>query len=280
MDLNNLNKLLPLYWTAKKCGKHDGLSNQHGMLLLKNLKVDPNTYFEQVKSNTFTFMPFGKISWSEFLKRSKLAEYLKSEYINDALNITTARPAIGKGEFLFASCFNNIGFSETAGDLVDLETGKKIEFKGIKANMSGDGKIYKQLNKSVLYSLFSLFNTSDGFEHFNKECAKKIDELLAKNPDKINKVLEILQNINKSSSIIANEFAKLYKTHNDIFSIVGAMQLYMYLHLQKASYLLMTNDQGFCCFETPETPEEAYNIITNIKLSTWYTGTNSMSIGI
>lgn len=280
MDLNSLNALLPKFWTAEKCGKHEGLADQHGMLLMKNLLVKPEDLFEQLAKNTFTFQNFSKISWVDFLRRANLAEYLKPEYINDALNVTTARPAIGKGEFLFASCFANIGFSSGKGDLVDMRNNTLIEFKGIRSTLSGDGKEYKQMNRSLMYSVFSQFNTSTQFDHFNRDCGKDLDELLKHSPDKIETVLKILQNLSNENTKIANMFGKLYRLKGNIFNTVGAMQLYTYMNLQKSSYLLMTNDQGFCCFQKPEQPIDAYNIVTNVKLSSWETGNRGMTIGI
>lgn len=280
MDLNSLNELLPKFWTKQKCGKHEGLDNQHGMLLMKHLLVNPKDFFEQLKINIFTFQNFSKIAWSDFLKRANLSEYLKPEYLNDALNITTARPAIGKGEFLFVSCFSNIGFSTGKGDLVDLRNNILVEFKGIRSTVSGDGKQYKQMNRSLMYSVFSQFDTSCQTDHFNRDCAEELDELLKQHPNKTVKVLTLLQNITNENTKIAEEFASLYKLKGNIFNIVGAMQLYTYLRLQKAAYLLMTNEQGFCCFECPKQPIDAYNIITNIKLSSWETGNRGMTIGI
>lgn len=280
MDLNSLNDLLPKFWTSKKCGKHEGLANQHGMLLMKNLLVKPEDLFEQLGKNIFNFQNFPKISWGDFLKRANLAEYLKPEYINDALNVTTARPAIGKGEFLFASCFSNIGFSGGKGDLYDMRTNKLVEFKGIRSTMSGDGKEYKQMNRSLMYSVFSQFNTSTQFDHFNRECGEDLDELLKRQPDKIGTILKMLQNLSNENTKIANEFASLYKLKGNIFNTVGAMQLYIYMNLQNASFLLMTNEQGFCCFEKPKQPIDAYNIVANIKLSSWETGNRAMTIGI
>ena len=203
MDFSSLNTLLPKFWTEKKCGKHDGLAVQHGMLLMKNLLVKPEDLFEQIEKNTFTFGTFTKIPWSEFLSRAKLAEYLKPNYIEDALNVTTARPAIGKGEFLFASCFSNIGFNPGKGDLVDMNTGNNIEFKGIRSTLSGDGKEYRQMNRSLMYSVFSLFNTGTQFDHFNRDCAKELDRLLRVQPEKIYNVLKLLQNISNANDKVA-----------------------------------------------------------------------------
>lgn len=282
MDLNSLNTLLPKFWTRQKCGKHEGLANQHGMLLLKNLLVKPEDLFEQLDKNIFKFQSFSKIGWGDFLSRASLSEYLKDGYVNDALNVTTARPAIGKGEFLFASCFSNIGFSKDKGDLVDMQTGKRIEVKGIRSTLSGDGKLYKQMNKGIIYSVFSLFDTSAQYGHFNRDCAEELDELIKQKPDKLRNVLVILQNLDHAheNTGIANSFAKLYQIKPNLFNVVGAMQLYTYMRVQKADFLMMTNDSGFCCFARPEQPIDAYNIVDSVKLSSWETGNRGMTIGV
>ena len=108
MDFNSLNKLLNDFWTPQKYGKHKDIANQHGMLLLKHLKTSPEAFFEFLNKNTFKFQNISGISWNDFLTRSGLNGYLNDGYIEDALKITTARPAIGKGEFLFVSSFKNI----------------------------------------------------------------------------------------------------------------------------------------------------------------------------
>lgn len=280
MDSNNLNKCLVDYWTAKKCGKHTEIIKQHGMLLLKNLKVDPEDLFEQINENKFTFQTFKLIPWSEFLNRANLAEYLKPEYIKDALEVTTSRPAIGKGEFLFVSCFGNLGFASGKGDIIDLNTNRTCEFKGVRSTLSGDNKTYKQMNKSLIYSVFSLFETGGEYTHFNRECAAEIDKLLKDKPNLLPKVLERLQNVSEPNMKVSRAFAELYNIKPDIFNIVGAMQLYIYMNVQKASYILFTNNEGFCCYEKPQTPQDAYRIVTELKLSSWMEGDYGMTIGL
>lgn len=280
MDSNNLNKCLNDYWTDKKSGKHNELAKQHGMLLLKNLKVEPEDLFEQVNENIFKFQTFLLIPWKDFLIRANLAEYLKPEYIKDALEITSLRPAIGKGEFLFVSCFSNLGFSSGKGDIIDLNTGKICEFKGIRSTLSGDNKIYKQMNKSLIYSIFSLFETSAEYDHFNRDCAAKLDDLLKDRPNLLIKVLERLQNVSAPNTKVSHAFVDLYNIKHDLFNVVGAMQLFIYMLIQKASYILLTNNDGFCCYERPQTPMEAFKIIKELKLSSWQTGDYGMTIGI
>lgn len=280
MDSNNLNTYLTTYWTDKKSGKNRELAKQHGMLLLKNLKADPKDLFEQIGENVFKFQTFPLISWGDFLRRANLAEYLKPEYVNDALEITSARPAIGKGEFLFVSCFSNLTFTGGKGDIVDLNTGKLCEFKGIRSTLSGNSKFYKQMNKSLIYSIFSLFETSGEYDHFNRDCAAELDNLLKDKPNLLVKVLERLQNVYEPNTKLSHAFAELYNIKGDLFTVVGAMQLLIYMLVQRASYILLTNNEGFCCYERPQTPLDAFRIVKELKLSSWQTGDYGMTIGI
>lgn len=280
MDSKTLNKCLINYWTDKKSGKHEELIKQHGMLLLKNLKVEADDLFEQIEENTFKFQTFPMISWNEFLNRANLAEYLKPEYVKDALEVTSSRPAIGKGEFLFVSCFSNLAFSTGKGDVIDLKTGKICEFKGIRSTLSGDSKVYRQMNKSLIYSIFSMFETSGEYDHFNRDCADDISKLLKDKPNLLVKVLERLQNVYEPNTKIAHAFAELYNIKNDLFTVVGAMQLFIYMLVQKASFILFTNNEGFCCFARPQTPDDAFRIVKGLKLSSWQTGDYGMTIGI
>lgn len=280
MDSNNLNKYLTAYWTPAKCGKHTEIIKQHAMVLMLNLKVEPEDLFEQINENKFTFQNFKLIPWSDFLKSANLAEYLKPEYVKDALEVTTSRPAIGKGEFLFVSCFGNLGFASGKGDIVDLRTKKICEFKGVRSTLSGDNKIFKQMNKSLIYSIFSLFDAGAQHTHFNRECAVDIDNLLKDKPNLLPKVLERLQNVSEPNMKVSRAFAELYNIKSDLFNIVGAMQLYIYMNVQNASYILFTNNDGFCCYEKPQTPQDAYRIVTELKLSSWMEGDYGMTIGI
>ena len=111
MNPNNLKDCLTKFWTPKKCGKSgepEDFIEQHDMILGRTLMADPADLLEQLEENIFNFQKFDMIEWSDFLRRANLAEYLKSDYIRLALDVTTTRPAIGKGEFLFVSCFSNL----------------------------------------------------------------------------------------------------------------------------------------------------------------------------
>ena len=54
MDSNNLNKYLTAYWTPAKCGKHTEIIKQHAMVLMPNLKVEPEDLFEQINEEKDT----------------------------------------------------------------------------------------------------------------------------------------------------------------------------------------------------------------------------------
>ena len=286
MDFNSLNKLLNEFWTPQKCGKHKDIANQHGMLLLKYLKTSPEAFFEFLNKNTFKFQNISGISWSDFLTRSGLNGYLNEGYIEDALKVTTSRPAIGKGEFLFVSSFKNVCFSGREGDLIDSSQGARIEVKGVRAEICGDGIKYKQMNNDILSAAFGVYNTGTNYRYFNRDCARELEELIRhtnNDQSKLSQLLCRLQNISSESLAIAQRFAKLYKytlSDDTLFNIVGAMQLYIYL--KNVKYLLMVNNTGFKCFENDGKPETLLKFFTDekIKLSSWETGAKGMEIGI
>ena len=61
---------------------------------------------------------------------------------------------------------------------------------------------------------------------------------------------------------------------------VGAMQLYTYMSMQNADFLIMVDNEGFCCFERPKTAIESQRIISSINLSSWQTGDYGMTVSI
>ena len=150
-----LSKFIKDFWTDKKSGKHPELMNKHKAILEADLLVSPKDLFEQLNANKFIFQNFGPVNISDFLRKAKLDSYLKPEFVNHALNVTTHQPAIGKGEFLLVSCFKNINFAFESGDLID-DDGNRIEVKGNHAPIGGP-KGFKQMNKSLMFSIYRLF---------------------------------------------------------------------------------------------------------------------------
>ena len=126
-----ISKGLDKFWTEKKLGKHKDAKEKQKQLLMKYLTGNPANFFSALNESKFNVGNFGPSSISNILVDANLSKYIKKEYIKDALSITSARPAIGKGEFLFASLFNNIGFSKST-----YFSDNSYSSKGIKMDLS------------------------------------------------------------------------------------------------------------------------------------------------
>ncbi len=270
-----LSKYLKEFWTEKKCGKHPELMDKHKAILLNDLVVSPKDLFEQLNKNIFTFQNFGPIKLSEFLTKSKLDSYLKPEYLQHALTVTTHQPAIGKGEFLLVSCFKNINFSFESGDLTD-DNGNRIEVKGNHSSIAGVNG-FKQMNKSIMFSIYRLFNTNPDYEDLTMKCAENLEDLLSKNPEQIKKTMLLLQNNVKESYELANNMTELYNETPHLLDIVAAAHLFVYLKVQNANYLMALNDKAFAGFEAPKTLKQSYEIIKHFNVNGWTTGNKGIT---
>lgn len=118
------------FWTNEKLGRHKDLADQAELLYEHYALCSADKLLMRLKQSIFKFGNYGPCDWSEYLDKANLDDCLKPEFVDAALKVTTARPSIGKGEFLFAATFNNIGFAPDSGDLIDLITKQKIEVKG------------------------------------------------------------------------------------------------------------------------------------------------------
>lgn len=299
MDFNSLNIQLQQFWDNIKLGKHTDMANQHGMLLMKHLKTDPNEFFKYLNKNKFTFKEFGKVSWGTFFRSTHLEDYLKPGYIEDALAVTTSRPAIGKGEFLFVSSYKNICFAKESGDLIDIDSGDKIEVKGMRSTISGDNKKYRVMTQKIMNTAFGTYidecsalgiDSGDIKPYFDRDAAQLLMKCIQKSDNDFNKLTTLLvrlQNIGDDrestrSGAVAQKFAKLYdESKKNLFEIVAAMQLYVYM--AKTKFLLMVNNNGCCCFSGFENPENVLNMVSKndgIRISTWSTGDKGMELSI
>ncbi len=276
IDTSSLDKLVKDFWSDKKSGKHPELAKTHRDILLNTLIAKPEDLFEQLKSNTFTFQNFGPMKIGNFLEKAKLDSYLKPQYVKDCLGVTTHQPAIGKGEFLLVSCFKNINFSNESGDLIDDE-GQRIEVKGSHAPIGGP-KYFKQINKSIMFSIYRLFNTNPDYEDFTMNCSEDLKQKLIDNPSTIKKVMILLQNNTKESNSLAEDMTALFNETEDLLNIVAAAHLFAYLKLQKAKFLFAINEKSFAGFETPQSLKQSYEIIKNhFKVNGWTTGNRGIT---
>lgn len=270
-----LTKCLKDFWTEKKCGKHPELMAKHKAILMQDCLVKPSDLFEQINQNEFTFQNFGPLNLNTFLKKAKLDSYLKPEYLQHALSVTTHQPAIGKGEFLFVSCFKNINFAFESGDLID-DDGNRIEVKGQHAPIGGVTG-FKQMNKSIMFSIYRLFGRNPDYKDFTMDCALELEKLLKDNPNAAKKVMLLLQNNEKESQSLASTMVELFNETGHLLETIAATHLWVYLKLQKANFLLALNDKVFAGFAAPQTLKQSYEIIKHFKINGWTTGNRGIT---
>lgn len=287
IDTSTLEKYLKSFWSDNKSGKHSEMAKKHKDLLEHHLIAKPEDLFEQLNANKFTFQNFGPIKLVSFLKKAKLDSYLKPEYVEDALKVTTPQPAIGRGEFLLVSCFKNINFSQESGDLID-EQGRKIEVKGNHAPIGGANG-FDQMNKGIMFSIYNLFGTNPDSVDFTMKCSKDIQQKLEDNKDTRKQVMLLLQNNHNKSNHLADEMVEIFndkiKTGQNkekeylLLNIVAAAHLFAYLKIQNADFLFSVNSTMFAGFERPKTLEESYEtIIKYFKVNGWTTGNTGITI--
>lgn len=271
----DLTKCLKEFWTEKKCGKHPELAAKHKAILMQDCLVKPSDLFEQINQNKFTFQNFGPINLNTFLKKAKLDSYLKPEYLQHALSVTTHQPAIGKGEFLLVSCFKNINFAFESGDLID-DDGNRIEVKGQHAPIGGVSG-FKQMNKSIMFSIYRLFGKNPDYQDFTMDCALELEKLLQDNPSAAKKVMLLLQNNEKESQSLANTMVELFNETGHLLETIAAAHLWVYLKIQKANFLFALNDKVFAGFAAPQTLKQSYEIIKHFKINGWTTGNRGIT---
>lgn len=270
-----LKEILDKFWTDKKLGKHKSLKNDHGEILLKTLLVDPETFDSDLNGNK---LKVGDMSSSikSLISGTKLDGDLREEYLRLCLNVTTERPAIGKGEFLFAATFANLGFSSESGDLVDLESGSKIEVKGISAQLgNGQNSRFRQLTESIVYTLLKKLDIVDVAKsdmYLNEEVAKKIKTAIGLDRNKAAFAFSCFQNIRNENESISRSAANLYFETKQFIRTVAAMHLFTYMKLEKSDYLLILNDAKFTIFRAPGDLLDAYRIVEKLSIKPWRVG--------
>lgn len=277
-NLERIQKYLDSFWTKEKLGKHEDLKAKHGTILLKDLKADPKDFFEQLNENTFIFQEFGPIALKSFLKKAKISEFVNDSYIDDCMKVVTPQPAIGRGEFLFAATFKNINFADGQGDLIDT-SGNRIEVKGKHANFGGSKEL-KQMNQSLMYSVFSLFETNTESKDMTLDTIDEIQNLLLKNKQKAKNVFSLLQNLENPSGNLTNQMFSFFNESGDLRLTIAAAHFLTYMKIRKADFLLALNDNVFWGFKSPNNLQEAAQTMKNFNINGWMTGNKGISFTV
>ena len=274
-----IKKILDEFWTEEKLGRHSELKEDHGSILVQDLIVDPETFREDLLSNRLSL---GNMSSSldHIINGTKLKGDLKPSYISHCLDVTTTRPAIGKGEFLFAASFSNLGFSKETGDLIDLGSNAKIEVKGISAPLgNGQNERFKPMRASVIRSIARMLGIDD-IADFNltTDNAQKFKRGIGLNENSARRTFLFLQNIRNENEALARNAAKLYFEKKQLMKTVAAVHLYTYMKLEKDQYLLIVNDKKFTLFKAPDDIWEAYSIVEKLDIKPWREGEYGMKV--
>lgn len=269
----DLISLLDEYWTAEKLGKHKNLKKDHGDILLKTLIVNPEEFKSDLFNNRLKLGNFSS-SIDSILTGTKLNGDLRREYLEMCLGVTTERPAIGKGEFLFAASFKNIGFTSDSGDLIDVDSKAKIEVKGISAVLgNGQNGTYKQMSERLMRTIARQLQI-DGMHRWqlDEENAMLIKEKIALNRSLAVQTLTILQNVYRENEAVARQAADVYFREGQLIRTVAAMHLLMYMKHEKSDYLLIVNDDRFTMVKCPDDVSGAYDIIRKLTIKPWREG--------
>lgn len=274
-----IKKILDEFWTDEKLGRHSELKDDHGSILVQDLIVDPETFREDLLSNRLSL---GNMSsgLEHILNGTKLKGDLKPSYISHCLDVTTTRPAIGKGEFLFAATFSNLGFSKATGDLIELGSNAKIEVKGISAQLgNGQNERFKPMRASVIRSIARMLGIDD-IADFNltTDNAQKFKRGIGLNENSARRTFLFLQNIRNENEALARNAAKLYFEKKQLMKTVAAVHLYTYMKLENDQYLLIVNDKKFAMFKAPDDIWEAYSIVEKLDIKPWREGEYGMKV--
>lgn len=282
LSVDNIADYLNKYWTAEKLGKHKDMKKKHGDIIVKTLKTDPKSLFSKLHRTEFGIELGEKHSFANVLQETGLADDLTSDYVKYAMSITTTRPSIGKGEFLFASIYNNIGFADGAGDLVELKSGATIEVKGQYSIIgNGQNRAFKPLTDSVLYSIFKYLKIDDmSPQDLNTDFAQVLKKRIGDNDRALAKVFVALQNLNNEYVPLGEVAVRLYKEKKQFLRVVAAQHLLIYMNSQDIDYLLAHNNKKFAMFKQPNTLEEAYRIIDQFDIYGWKIGEYGVKVNL
>ena len=279
------------FWTKEKLGKHPQVAEEAARLFKQYAMCPADKLLARLKESTFKFGNVGPISWNSLLAKANLDDCLKQDYIKAALKVTTAQPAIGKGEFLFVSLFNNVGFAKDHGDLIDLQTKKKTEVKGISSALcNGYSSNYRQLlqgpdeyrplnQEAILNTVFKKFKLSPPSKLDAGAC-KELERVVSRDDDALYYVLDAFRNTSASHRPVVESAIANFKNRSkhSLLSTIAAMHLYDYLKTEHTDYFLAVNNNQFMCFTAPTNVYQAASILEYFTIDGWQIGKRGMTV--
>jgi hypothetical protein len=272
---SDLEAIVNEYWTKEKLGKHPELKKDYLEIVEKCLLVEPDLFKSDLFKNRIKLRNL-RGPLNGILINSKLNGDLRPNYIKMCLDVTTSRPAIGKGEFLFVASFANLGFSSGRGDLVDLNTKERIEVKGVSAVLgNAQSGRFRQMSGERMWTIFRELGINDVARsdyYLSEENAKKIKQAIGLDRDRARTVLTHLQNLRNENESLARASVDLYFDKKQLIRTVAAVHLYSYMRVEQDDYLLILNDSEFSLFKSPSNLYEAYEIVNALSVKPWHQG--------
>lgn len=262
------------FWTKEKLGKHSTVASIASRLYSTYAMCSPEKLLARLKESTYTFGDTKPVEFKNILMFANLDDCLKPEFVTEALKVTTPRPSIGRGEFLLAALFDNIGFAKHKGDLVDLRTKKMAELKGVSAMIGGE----RQLSDEFLRSVFSHFKMSPPAQ-IDKRACDALQRFCA-DERSLDYILEAFRNSAqiKVSTIQSAKTNYINRKDKNLYMTIVGMHLYEYLKNEQASYLFALNDKEFRCFNAPINVYDAVETLKYFSIEPWAVGQTDFKI--
>ena len=260
------------FWTKEKLGKHPTVAENAKRLYSEYAMCSPEKLLARLQESIFKFGDVKPVEFRNMLMFANLDDCLKPEYVDAALKVTTARPSIGRGEFLLASLFANIGFAKHKGDLIDLKTKRMAELKGVAATINGENTLNPQLLGNV-YHHFNLTPPSS----LNQNSLYALQSV-CRNADDVKYILAAFRNTKSINVDVIEATVKVCPQAKSLFLALAAMHLYEYLHNEQASYLFALNNKAFRCFNAPQFVSQAVDILKHFSISEWKVGETGFKI--
>ena len=268
------------FWTKEKLGKHPQVAETAARLFKEYAICSSEQLLARLQESVYKFGNVAPIAWKDLLTKANLDDCLRQEYVTEALKVTTAQPAIGKGEFLLVSLFSNIGFTKDHGDLIDLTTKKRAEVKGIfSAICNGYSDTYRQLTAELLRAIFAKYKMTPPAK-LDKQACKSLEQFALKSDADLRYILTECRNTSMTHIPVINSAMSSFRSRSqpDLLLTIAGMHLYDYLKLENSQYFIAVNDKQFECFVAPQNVYQAVEILKHFSIDGWQIGKRGVTI--
>lgn len=285
----SLEENLEKWWNGKSKRNLEDYIRFHGNIISKNIpEEDIDQFFNALNQNKFDISKTNRlIPIKNIFNGSKIDEFVTNGYIGSSLKVTVKQPSNGAGEFLLASNYNNIKFGSTCDLLID---NKRVEVKGVNAKLGDFPSKFKQMDKSLEYTIRKHFKENWEIKNLNSDILKLILIKVFENVDNFEHIKFLgyaLQNTKGDNDYIAKMFAYLFthyvKSKNDVEEFkkcICSIHLYNYCRTKNCAYMLFVNNSDMMLVNSPTNPEKCYSLANKLKIGSWENGRGGLTISL